>query len=116
MPVGDNYDEEKLVEEMPEGHCYIFGSEPLIIDENGVPTRRFELGSHGVVELPIEDEPITKVDLEEFKKRNGQLNEDRCYDILEVGYWCGDEYTKYDEGFIKFRQDSQEWCKQQNKS
>lgn len=109
------FQEDELIEGIPEGHFYILSSEePLIVNEEGVPVRRFELGSHGLIELPIEDEPITKVDLEEVKKRRGGHTEDRVYDILEVGYWCGDDYTEYDQGYIDFREDSQDWIAEQN--
>lgn len=107
MSVGDIFEEENLVNNMPNGHSYIFGQEPLLIDEHGVPYRRFEMVEHGLIELPIEDEPIAKFDLEEYKNRNGSLVEDNCYDILELGYWTKDgDYESYDSEFVEWR-DSQ---------
>ena len=105
------FDQDEVIAEMPEDHFFILSSEePLVVNAEGVPVRKFENNSRGMIEVPLDDEPITKVDLEEVKKRNGGHVEDRTYDILEVGYWCDDEYTKYDQGFIEFRKDSQDWC------
>ena len=105
MAIGDLFQEEELVESLPTGHAYIISIEPLIVDEQGVPYRRFEVGEHGLIELPIEDEPIAKFDFEEYKNRNGSLAEDNCYDILELSYWLEDgDYESYDSEFITWRE------------
>ena len=102
MAINEIFQEDELVANMPEGHSYVSGQEPLIIDAEGVPYRRFELIDRGVVETLIEDEPINKFDLKEYEERNGSLNEDHCYDILELGYWCGDDqYVEPDAHFVE---------------
>ena len=110
------YSEEEILAAMGDNDSYIISSEePLVVNHDGVPIRSFKAGKKLYkpwVERPVEEEVITKVDFDEFIKRNGSRDADRCYDVLEIGYWYTDkekdtvEYEPVDTDFLEWRADN----------
>jgi len=108
-----HYGEDEIVDMLKKGQSMIRGSQPMIVDAKGVVLRSFTEGEGGFVEQTLADEVATQIDLEEYVKRNGKLNEDRVYDILEVGYWYKDAdddgkmaYEPVDKDFLEWTEDN----------
>jgi len=107
--------EEEIVKNRKDGEIYVFGSQPVLADKNGVPLRVFDadVSDGNMPELPLEKEVVTKFDLEEYKKRKGQLDPEGIYDIIELGYWCGEEYCEPDWDAVAQIEADRKWAEDQ---
>lgn len=106
--------EEQIMKSRKDGEIYVFGSTPILASKDGIPLKVFSADvSDGIMpELPLEEEIITKFDLDGYKKRKGQLDPEGVYDIIELGYWCGTEYYEPDWDAVAQLESDREWAEE----